>query len=55
MKADFSAFKVNYMTVLHTITIIQTTVPILLKPWIFVTWLYCWRPHLATQKDMAEH
>jgi hypothetical protein len=53
MKTDFSGFKVISMTVWHTI--IQPTVILFLKPWIFVTWLYCWQPHLAIHKDIPKH
>jgi hypothetical protein len=56
MKTDFSGFKVNSMSVLHTMhTITQHTVPLFLMPWIFVTGLYCWQLDLATQKDIPKH
>jgi hypothetical protein len=53
MKTDFCGFKVNSMSLLHTI--IQKTVPLFLRPWIFVTWLYCWQLHLAIRKDIPNH
>jgi hypothetical protein len=53
MKTDLSGFKVNSMPVWHTI--IQDTFPLFLKPWSFVTWLYCWQLHLATQKEIPKH
>jgi hypothetical protein len=53
MKSDFSGFKVNSISVLQTI--ISPTVPLFLMPWVFVTWLYCWQLHLATQKDIPKH
>jgi hypothetical protein len=51
MKFDFCGFKVNSMSLLHPI--IQHTV--LQMPCIFVTWLYRWQLHLATQKDIPKH
>jgi hypothetical protein len=53
MKTNFSGIKVASILVLHTI--IQSSVPISLRPWIFVTWLYCWQLHLATQKGIPKH
>jgi Cdc6-like AAA superfamily ATPase len=52
MNTDISV-QVNYTVMLHTI--IQHRVPIFLWPWIFVTRLYCWQLHLATQKDIPKH